>query len=827
VESLRKDLSHGVRLLARQPGFTAVAILSLGLGVGVNTTIFSVVNAVLFKPSAVRDADRLVEIYSGASEDFQFLTSSYPDYLDLRDSTDSFSGMAAHGFVSALLTRGGRSESILGEIVTANYFDVLGARTALGRTFLPEEDRTAGTHPVVILSHGSWQRRLGGDPGVVGKTLKMSGLDYTIVGVAPAEFTGTMPGLEPEFWVPSMMVEQLSVQGIQTTTGTSTGRTRFERRGSRWLFLKGRLAPGRTLQEARAQAETVMARLEMEYPDTNDKVRATLLPARGVRIHPMVDEVLSPAAALLLGAAGLVLLIACANVANMLLSRATARRKEIAVRLALGASRWRLVRQLLTESLVLATLGGLAGLVMAFWASRLLSALLPALPVPLSFAFDLDVRVLSFALAASLGTSLLFGLAPALRASRPDLVPALKDAATGPETLRRRFGFRNVLVVGQLAVSLVLLIAGALLVRGLARASEIDPGFDPDRLVSLSFNLKMNGYSPEQSTAFQRRLVSHLEAQPGIEAVTLVSRPPLGSDINLEGVQILGHHQPDDEDTAIDATQVGPGYFRTVGLTLLEGRDFTAADDEDAPKVVIVNEAMAKRYWPGRSPIGEQIHTDGFDEAPHVIVGLVRDYKVRSLGEAPRPYLHFARRQEPSRNVTVLARTSGPAAHAVAPLRRAVLELEPELAFSEEGTVTDLIRMTLVPTRVGASLIGAFGALALLLAAVGLYGVIAYTVSQRTRELGVRAALGADRGDLVKLVIGQGMKLAVVGVALGVLAAAAVTRVLSVLLYGISAVDPWAFGGAATMLLGVALLANLVPALRAARVDPMRALRHE
>jgi predicted permease len=309
--------------------------------------------------------------------------------------------------------------------------------------------------------------------------------------------------------------------------------------------------------------------------------------------------------------------------------------------------------------------------------------------------------------------------------------------------------------------------------------------------------------------------------------VTLVSRAPLGSDITIEGVKIIGHHQPDDDATPIDSTLVEPDYFRTVGLTLLEGRSFTTADDEDAPRVVIVNETMARRYWPGTSPIGERIYTDDFDAPPHEIVGLVRDYKVRSLGEAPRPYLHFARRQEPSRNVTVLARTSGPAAGALGPLRRAVLELEPNIAFSEEGTVTDLVRMTLVPTQVGASLIGAFGALALLLAAVGLYGVIAYSVSQRIRELGVRAALGADRGDLVRLVVGQGMRLAAIGVALGVLAAAAVTRVLSVLLYGISAVDPVAFGGAATVLLGVAFLANLVPALRAARVDPMRALRHE
>ena len=827
MESLGKDLRYGVRLLVRQPGFTAVAVLSLGLGVGVNTTIFSVVNAVLLKPLAVQGADRLVEIYSSPNEDLQYLTSSYPDYLDLRDSADAFSGLAAHAYVKALLTREGRSESILGETVTANYFEILGVRPARGRDFLPEENRTPGTHPVVILSHRLWQRRLAGDPGILGKALKLSGLDYTVVGVAPAQFTGTMPGLDPEFWVPAMMVEHLSVTGVQATTGPGTGATRLDRRGTRWLFVKGRLAQGRSLEEARAQVEVLMARLETEYPDTNDKVKAALLPARGVRIHPMVDGILTPAAALLLGAVGLVLLIACANVANMLLARAAARRKEIAIRLAIGASRWRLMRQLLTESLVLATLGGAAGLFLAFWASRLLSSALPALPLPLSFVFDLDARVFLFALAASLATSLLFGLAPAFQASRPDLVPALKDEVTGPQPLRRRVTFRSILVVGQLGVSLVLLIAGALLLRGLARAQQIDPGFDPDRLANLSFDLKMNGYSLEQAIDLQRRLVARLQAQPGLEAVTLVSRAPLDSDLNLEGVKIAGHHQPDDDDTPIDSTYVEPDYFRTVGLTLLEGRSFTDADDENAPGVVIVNQAMARKYWPAKSPIGEQIYTDGFDEAPHEIVGLVRDYKVRSLGEAPRPYLHFARRQQPSRSVTVLARTSGPAAGALGPLRQAVLELEPDVAFSEEGTVTDLIRVTQLPTRIGAILIGAFGALALLLAAVGLYGVVAYSASQRTREMGVRAALGADRGDLMRLVVGQGMKLAAVGVGLGVLAAAAVTRVLTVLLYGISAVDSVAFGGAATVLLGVALVANLVPAMRVARVDPMRALRHE
>jgi putative ABC transport system permease protein len=510
----------------------------------------------------------------------------------------------------------------------------------------------------------------------------------------------------------------------------------------------------------------------------------------------------------------------------MLLARASSRRREIALRLAIGATRGQIVRQLLTESLVLAALGCGVGLLFAFWANRLVAAAPLPLPVQLSFQFNLDVRVLLFAMLTALLTTLVFGLAPALRASRPDLVPMLRGEA-GATAGARGIHLRDLLVTGQLALSLVLLVAGALLLRGLERAHRIRPGFDPERMAVLSFNLKMNGYSEEQATTFQRRMVDRLRAVPGVERVALVSRPPLASDVNMEGIRIRGQHGPNDPPTTIDATYVEPDYFGVLGLPLLEGRSFTDADDERAPKVVIVNQAMARRYWPGKSALGERIFTEGFDGPAYEIVGIVPDYKVRNLGEEPRPYLHFAWRQQPSRSTTVVARAAGAARPTLAGLRQAVLELEPAIVFDEEGTGADLLSLSLAPTRVGAALLGAFGALALVLAAVGLYGVVAYSVAQRTREVGIRMALGAEVRDVLRLVLGRGMRLAVAGVGIGVVAAAAVSRVLSSLLYGVSAIDPLAFGGACIVLMLVALAANLVPARRAARVDPMVALRYE
>jgi predicted permease len=826
MDEFLHDLKHGAGLLLRRPAFTATAILSLALGVGLNTSLFSVVNAVLYRSTPVADPGRLVEIYSSVSADMPHFTSSYPDYLSLVEGTHAFSGIAGHAFVRGILSTGGTPALVTGEAVTANYFDVLGLHPALGRAFLPEENVGEGQHPVLVMGHGMWLRRFGGRPGIVGEAVVLSGVPYTVLGVAPAGFSGVLPGLQPDFWVPVTMVSRLSFSGVQATTDNDPGPTRLQQRGNRWLFLKGRLLPGRSVAEAQAEAEVVFARLRSEFPVTNDKTRVSVLPASSIRFHPMLDGYVKMASAVLLAAVGLVLLVACANVANMLLARGASRARELAVRAALGASRGRLLRQLLTESLALATVGGALGVLVATGATRLIARIpKDALPLPVQFDVRVDGSVLAFAVLVSLASTLLFGLLPAWRASRPALVPSLKADATGEGSVRRRVALRDALVVAQLALSLLLLVTGALLTRGLLAARSADLGYDPAHVSELSFNLQMNGYDQERALAFRKRVIAELSAAPGVSAVALASRLPMAPDINMEGIRVAGHHQAQDEATPIDAVSVGPDYFRTVGVPILEGRAFSDEDVEQQRKVAIVNQAFARRYWPGQSAVGQRVYTSGFDHPPHEIVGVARDHKVRSFGEPPTPYIHFP--ASPSRNISLVVRTAAPAAAALPALRVAVLKLEPSIVFTEDAPAAEVADVTLAPSRIGAALLGAFGSLALLLAAVGLYGVISYSVSLRTRELGVRMALGAARGELVRLVLGEGARLAVVGVALGALLAGLVGRVFGSLLYGVSPLDPLAYALAAGLLLAVALAANLMPAWTAAKVDPMRALRSE
>ena len=828
MHDLLKDLQYGVRILIRQPGFTAVAALSLAAGIGLNTTMFSVVNAVMLRDTPVHEPERLVEIYSSASEDFPHLTSSYADYQDILAGAEAFSDVAAHAMVRGILTSEGRSALVVGEVATANYFDLLGIQPELGRGFLPEENQTEGSHPVMVLSHGLWQRRFGGRPDILEETVKLSDVTYTIVGVAPAGFSGLLPGFQPEFWVPTMMVEGLSFSGIQSVTDSPIGDTRITRRGQRWLFLKGRLAEGKTVEQSQAQLDTIFARLKEESPETNEDVRATAMAGSSIRFHPLLDGYIKAASAVLLIAVGLVLTIACANVANMMLARSAARRREFAVRAAIGAGRGRLLRQLLAESLVLAGLGGGLGLGIAYWAGMVLTRMqADSLPIPLEFSYHVDATVLAFAVFASLATAILFGIAPAWTASRPDLVPALKADSTGEGSDRRGAFFRNALVVTQLATSLVLLVAGALMMRGLLAAQSTDLGFDPKPISSISFNLGMNGYDTERATAFRDRVLEHLRAQPGIEAVALASRLPLAPDINMDGVRVPGHHEQEDDAVPIDAVSVGPDYFEVFGIPIVEGRAFTLADREGSQEVVIINETMARSYWPDRSAIGERIYMSDYDDPPVEIVGISRDHKVRSVGEDPRSYLHTPALQSPSRSINLAVRTTMPSETALPVIRKAILELNPEIVFTEDATAEEVAEMTVAPTRLGAALLGGFGGLALFLAAIGLYGVISYSVARRTREVGIRMALGARPQAVLKLVLGQGLKLAVIGIGIGAVISAGVAQVLRSVLYGVSALDPIAYAGAALVLLAVAVIANLIPAFRAARTDPMRALHYE
>ncbi|HET9372375.1 MAG TPA: ABC transporter permease [Vicinamibacterales bacterium] len=816
------DLGFGARQLVRRPGFAAAAILSLAFGIGLNTTLFSIVNAVLVRGGPIAQPDRLVEIYTGLDKDYPQLTTSYPDYLDLAASVDSLSGIAAHAYVRGILSSTDRASLLTGEAVSANYFDLLGLRPQQGRGFRADENDAPGGEPVVVVSHGLWQSRFAGRADVVGQTIRLSGVTYTIVGVGPAGFNGTLPGIQSDFWVPAMMIDQLQFSGVQSAADNDPGQTRLEQRGTRWLFLKGRLKDGRTVEQARAEVDATFARLRQAFPVTNAMTTSSVVASSGVRFHPMLDGYLQAAGAALLGAVSLVLLVACANVANMLLARAATRRREFAIRAAIGASRARLLRQLLAEGVVLAAAGGAAGLLFAWWAGRAVGGLgLGILPVPVSFDFTIDRTVLLFAIAASLVTALTCSLVPAWSASKPALVPDLK--ATAERRGRRRLALSDVLVIGQLALSLVLLIAGSLLTRGLVAARDTDLGFDPNPVSSLTFNLQMNGYDLDRAMAFRERAIETLAALPGVTAVSTATRLPLAPDISAEGVLVPGRHQTTDQATITDSVNVGAGYFTTVGVPLVAGRAFTEDDVRQNRKVAIVNETMARLYWPDGSALGRHLHTAGFDSPPLEIVGISRDHKVRSVGESPRAYLHLPATR--SRTINLVVRTATSAEASLPALRQALWSLEPDILFTEDVAASEVAATTMAPTKIGAAVLGAFGLLALVLAAVGLYGVIAYSVSQRTREVGIRLALGADRRRVLTMVMVQGGRLALGGILVGALGAALVARLLDSMLYGVSGLDPVAYVAAAGMLLLVALLANLVPAMAAARIDPVKSLR--
>ncbi|HXW07376.1 MAG TPA: ABC transporter permease [Vicinamibacterales bacterium] len=818
-----RDLRLGGRQLGRRPGLVAAAVASLALGVGINTTLFSIVNGVLLRGTLVSRPDRLVEIYTGVSEEFPQLTTSYPDYLDLEYAVDAFSGMAAAGHVRGIIS-GERPELISGEAVTAGYFDVLGIPLALGRSFDRRENLVPGAAPVAVISHGLWQRRFGGQPGIVGQELEISSVRYTIIGVAPPRFTGMVPGLPVDVWVPIMMVDRLVFSGVQTSSDKDPGTTRVDRRGTRWLFVKGRLADDRTVDQARAQVDAVFARLRRDYPLTNEKVTSSVVPAAGVRFHPVLDPYVRGASVVLMAAVGLILLIACANVANLLIAQAVARRSEFALRAALGASRARIIRQLLSEALLLAAAGGGLGVLLAWWAGRALAGLgTEVFPIPVAFDFSLDGRVLAFAACASLGTALVFGLAPAWSASRTDVMGVLKGSPEGGG--RRRITTGDVLVATQLAFSVVLLVSGALLGRGLLVARHTDIGFDPTHVSSLQFNLKMNGYDVERAAALREELLRVLRALPGVVAVSTASRLPLAPDINLDSIHVPGHHRADDEGTVTDTVGVGPDYFEVVGVPVVEGRAFTDADVAASRRVAIVNETMARKYWPEASAVGRLVYTSGFESEPLEIVGVARDHKVRSVGEAPRAYLHVPDR--PSQGIGLVVRTGLAAAAMLPTLRKAVWSLEPNVLFTEDVPAGDVVATTMAPTRLGAIAAGAFGGLALLLAAVGLYGIVSYAVGRRTREIGIRIAIGATRAQVIRMVLLKGGRLAAVGIALGALVAAAAGRVLESLLYGVSTYDPAAYATACGVLLLVATGASLRPAVAASSVDPVRALRSE
>jgi macrolide transport system ATP-binding/permease protein len=822
METLTQDIRYAARGLRKAPGFTLVALLTLALGIGVNSSIFSVVNAILFQPLPVARPEELVDIFGHESTSNRHETHSYQNYLTYRSETSTLSGLVAYSNFFAHLSIDGSSDLVVGELVSDNYFRSLGVRPVLGRTFTPDEASRIDASAYAVISDRFWRAKLAGAPDVVGKTFKMNGIVYTVIGVAAPDFRGMIPAVTAQMWIPITMAEKVEPLGNQRTSGRSTGNTRFERRGQHWLWLKGRMKPGVTPAQVRAEFDGMVRRLGEEFPETMRKERIAVLPTRDVRINPDVDSKLAPAGLLMVAAVGLVLVVACANLANLMLARAAGRRREIAVRSALGAERSRLVRQLLTESLLLALLGGAIAVPIAAGLSALITRVQPPLPIDLGLAVGPDWRVLVFTLMVAVATGIVFGLVPALRASRPDLVPALKDGSATNK--RRRFELRDVLVVVQIAVSLVLVVGGALLVRSIFAAGRVPLGYDGDRTAYLALALEMNGYDGERGGRFLEEGVRRLQSLPQVEAVALTNRLPLSLNNNGFSLFITGHETSDNRPIAVDGAYVDERYFDALRIPLLAGRNIEPADRDERRRVAVISNAMAQRYWPGQP---ENALTREFrlreGGEPYRVVGVVQDYKVDTPGERPKAYIHLPlSRQESFGNYVV--RTSVAASGMVPVLQRELRALDPELVFLDKGTERDLADVRLFPVRAGAWLIGAFGALALVVAAVGLYGVIGYSVSRRVREIGIRKALGARPGQLVSMVLGEGMVLVLIGGVIGVALAAAAARVLSSVLF-VGAFDLVSFAVAFGVLAFVALLANAVPARRAARVDPMVALR--
>jgi putative ABC transport system permease protein len=812
MQPLWQDLRYGARMLVKNPGFAALAVLSIALGIGANATIFSWVKSVLLRPSPGVAKYEELAVVTGATPTRRGLGVSYPDYADFRDLNDVFSGLLAYNIGPFNLGYAERAEVLWGAVVSGNYFDVLGVKAQLGRTFLPEEDKTKNTHPVAVISHDAWQQRFAGQPNIVGQTLLLNGRSFTIIGVTPRDFGGAIVGVQQGIWIPLMMKEVVFPAGRALAN-----------RGDRWLNVIGRLKPGASIAQAQANLSNLAAELGRSFPHSNAQRLASVYTITQSPNGP--QDSLRPLLTILMVVAGVVLLIACANVANLLMAKATGRRKEISLRLALGAGRRRLVRQLLTESLLLAGLGGGLGLMITSWTANALTAFLPPLSIPLKFDTSLDTQVLLFTALATLLTGVLFGLIPAWQATRHDLTSALKEEAANASGGRQKTRLRSALVIAQVALSVLALVCAGLFVRSLWAAQQINVGFNPDNVLLASLDLTMNNYDEARAQNFYRDLPTRIAALPGVAAVTLTRRTPLGSArASSTSIEIEGYKPAQGEELSVGYETIAPEYFRTLEIPLVRGREFTERDDERAARVVVINDTLAARYWPEHDAVGKRLR---YDNQWLEVVGVARTIKYAEVNEVAKPFLFLPLRQNYQPAMTLVARVNGDAAAAFAAIQRTLTQLDSNLPIYDLRTMVDAIGVSLFLQRMAATLLSLFGLLALLLAAIGLYGVMAFAVSQRTREIGIRMALGAGGADVMKMVVGQGMRLVLLGVGLGLGGAGALTRLLKSVLIGVTASDPLSFAVVALLMIAVALLACWIPARRAMKVDPMIALRYE
>ncbi len=814
MNDLFRDLQYSFRMLVKNPVFTVAAVLTLALGIGLNAATFSAVRSILLRPlGGVTQPDALVQVYR-KWPGMDFGSVSIPHYQDLRDRTgDVFESLAAYKFAPMALAVDGQSERLMGMVVSANFFQTYGAQPALGRAFIPGEEAVGpGAHPVVVLGHGFWLTRFGGQPDVVGRTVNINGHTFEVVGVAPPAFKGPVNFANVELYVPIMMQHEIQ-PGYQA----------IELRGSNSFTGIGRLRDGVTAGLAEQHLDAVLLQLREEYPDFYDtQLGHTLVLQSEAGIHPMFRDAQVGMSAVMMAVVGLLLLIACVNVANLFLARARERRREMGIRLSLGAGRGHIVRQLLTESLVFSVLAGAAGLGLA----RLTIKVLDNIPMPMDgpwdFGLTLDGTVLMFTAGVSLSAGFLFGLAPALQAANPDTVSAVKGES---DSSRSRSRVSSGLVVFQMSLSLLLLISSGLFLRSLQGATQIDPGFDePNNLVMASFDPALQGYDEVRSREFLDRIVENVQSLPEVTSVAITDTPPLGLSGSDRGVSIPGYEFTEGELRSILYAKVTEGYLETMGVELLAGRTFTRQDDEAGPPVIIVNKRFADRFWPGESALGKIVETAG---AEREVIGVVETGRYRSLGEAPTEFMWFPQRELFTAGVTLVARTPASPQAVLSEIRGIVRNADADMPVYDVRTMEDHMGMALLPARLGGSVLGLFGVLGLLLAAVGIYGVMAYSVAQRKRELGIRVALGADRGSVLKQVLGEGLKLTAIGTVLGLGGAFGAARLLEGLLYNVSAFDPAAFFGVPTVLVMVAAFAVYLPARRAAAVDPIAALKSE
>jgi putative ABC transport system permease protein len=803
MNTLLQDVRYGLRMLARNPGFTAVAVLTLALGIGANSSIFSVVDGFLLRSLPVKDPHQIVWMY--AMRQGKFVFASYPDYLDLCRQDAAFSGIIALSRHVAQLNIAGETELVKADLVSENYFSVLGINAAVGRTFVAGEDWESHKDPPVVISHGLWLRRFGADPSIVGRTVVFNGKHAVVLGVAPQWFGGLQRGMATEVWLPL---------NAWSSPGNLQGREIHD------FELLGRLRPGVSPEKVRAELDTIARRLSDAFPAT-DKGLTFLVSAEADRLR----EALAPTF-LLLGGVGLVLVICCANVSGMMLARAEARRREIAVRLALGAGPGRLLRQLLTESLVLALLGGGLGVVLTSWLLRLQPALGPPGPFVFRFDFRVDARVLVFTLAVTMLAALIAGLAPALKASKTDLLSTLKAEEGRTERGRWWLGGRNLLVAGQLALSLTLLIVAGLFLKSLVFSERINPGFDASKkllIVTVSPSARRGAISRE----FYLPVVERIRSLPGVRKASYASRMLLsgsGGGVSCE-VSIPGVEPPSGQKAfVVRFNSVGRDYFQTVGARILRGRTFDAREESPEQRGVLINEMMARRFWPGTDPIGRNLVVEGSDNQ---IIGIVQDGRINEIHEPLEPYIYFSFSQRPSGEGVIIVETAGAPQQLVGVVKQEIRAVDKDATFLFVQTMKELMGYALWGDRMIFFFVGALGCLGIFLTTVGLYAVVAYLVGRRTHEIGIRMALGARRQDVFALVLRQGLRIALIGIPVGLAAAAAVARLISSALYGVSSTDLTVFLGSSVLVLAVAMLASYLPARRATKVDPMVALRYE